>query len=465
MATISSLGVGSGLDLSGLLDKLDSAERLKLQPLTTQKTEQQSRLSAYGRLGSALTKLQTAAKALGDAATFQAVTSTISGSGVTAAAKSDAVVGSYTVKVDTLAQAQSLATTGVADQQADLGSGTLTISQGSGSAQKTLTVNLAATASSLEDVRDAINSQGGGVTASIVNDGDATAPYRLVLSSTSTGTDAQMTVGFSGTGQLGSLLGYAYDSAGVGSGAMSETVAASNAKLEVNGITIQRQSNVAEDVVQGVTLSLSEAGASHVLTVARDSASIKSSVSGFVDAYNSLQSTISSLTAYDSETKTAGDLLGDATLRNVQTQLRGVLTGALSGGSLARLSDAGVELQLGGKLQIDDEKLGKLVDGDLSALSTFFAGSSSGDGLGDKLGSTLDSILGSGGILASATDGIKAQVKSIDQRYARMDDSITATIERYRKQFSQLDSMLTQMNATTTYLTQQFNALNAQLKG
>lgn len=448
MASISSLGVGSGLDLSGLLDQLDSAERLKLQPITTQKKAQQTKLSAYGRLESALGKLQDAAKKLADGKTFQAVTSSITGTGVTAAAKSDAVAGRYEVAVTRLAQSQSLASIGVADRTADLGAGTLTITQGGGATQKTLTVTLEAGASSLEDLRDAINKQNGGVSASIVNDGSAT-PHRLVLTSKNTGTDAQMTV----SGDFSGVLN------------LTETVPARNAELKVNGIDISSQSNLVEGAVQGVSLSLSAEGGSHVLTVERDSAAIKSSVTGFVDAWNSLQSTVSSLTAYNADTQVAGDLLGDATLRSVQSQLRNVLTASLGEGALSRLTDLGIELELKGTLKVDSDKLGGLLTSDLASVSGFFAGVGTGEGLADKLSSTLDAALKDGGALDTVSKGVEARIKALGERSARMEESISATVERYRKQFTQLDLMLSQMNATTSYLTQQFDALNAQLKG
>ncbi|CAD5379324.1 Flagellar hook-associated protein fliD [Pseudomonas sp. OF001] len=448
MASISSLGVGSGLDLSGLLDQLDSAERLKLQPVTQQKKAQQAKLSAYGRLESALTKVQDAAKKLGDSKTFQAVTSSITGTGVTAAAKSDAVAGRYEVAVTNLAQAQSLASVGLADRTTDLGAGTLTITQGSGATQKTLTVTLDANASSLEDLRDAINKQNGGVSASIVNDGSAT-PHRLVLTAKDTGTDARMTV----TGDYGGVLN------------LSEKVEARNAALKVNGIDISSQSNMVEGAVQGVSLSLSEAGGSHVLTVARDSAAIKSAVTGFVDAWNSLQGTVSSLTAYNADTQVAGDLLGDATLRGVHSQLRNVLTASLGEGALTRLADVGIELELKGTLKLDGSKLDGLISGDLMSVSGFFAGVGTADGLADKLSSTLETVLKDGGALDTVSKGVEGRIKSLDERYARMEESISATVERYRKQFTQLDLMLSEMNATTSYLTQQFDALNAQLNG
>lgn len=270
-----------------------------------------------------------------------------------------------------------------------------------------------------------------------------------MLTAKDTGTDAQMTV----TGDYGGVLN------------LSEKVEARNAALKVNGIDISSQSNMVEGAVQGVSLSLSEAGGSHVLTVARDSAAIKSAVTGFVDAWNSLQGTVSSLTAYNADTQVAGDLLGDATLRGVHSQLRNVFTASLGEGALTRLADVGIELELKGTLKLDGSKLDGLISGDLMSVSGFFAGVGTADGLADKLSSTLETVLKDGGALDTVSKGVEGRIKSLDERYARMEESISATVERYRKQFTQLDLMLSEMNATTSYLTQQFDALNAQLNG
>lgn len=458
MATISSLGIGSGLNLSGLLSQLQTAEQAKLEPITTQKTELQSKLSAYGRLQSALTSLQTAVSKLNYAKTFQAVTTSVSGSSLNAAVSGSAVAGNYAVNVTQLAQAQSLATSGVADQTADLGTGTLSISFPN-STKTALSIDLTTGAHSLQAVRDAINAQGAGVTASIVNDGSST-PYRLVLTSSS-GTQSAMSVSVSGgSGQLASM--FSYDSVSK-TGSMAETVAAKDAALSVNGIGITSQSNVVSGAVQGVTLSLTATGASQV-TVATDSTSIKSAVTGFVDAYNSLQTTVSSLSSYDSTTKKAGDLLGDSTLRSIQSRLRSVMGNALSSGSLTRLSDLGITQQLGGQLKVDSTKLDGLVGSNLSALSDFFTGGASGDGFASRMGGVLGGVLNTDGTLDSVTKGVNGQIKSLDDSYAKMSDRITATVEHYRTQFSQLDSLISQMNSTSTYLTQQFNALAAQTK-
>ncbi|GHA84493.1 flagellar filament capping protein FliD [Modicisalibacter luteus] len=451
MASISSLGIGSGMDLNGLLGQLESAERQKLTPITAQKSSYNAKISAFGKLESALDKFQQAAAKLNNADAFRAVKSSVTGDAFTAAADTTAVAGTYKISVSQLAQAHSLASTGVADKTAELGAGTMSITMGG----ETMDVSIVDGESSLEDIRDAINTKEGGATASIINDGGAT-PYRLVLTSKSTGTDSAMSVAISGNTQLNAD----------GSNTLVETVAAQDAKLSVNGIGVTSQSNSVKEAVQGVTLNLTktiDAATPETLTISQDSEAITKNIQSFVDAYNSLKTTMDSLTSYNAETGSAGQLLGDNTMRSVETRLRSVMTGSLGEGSLQMLSDIGVELKLDGKLEVNTEKLDELVANSPEGLSRFFGGSETVDGFSDKLEATLKTMLDDKGMLDNATSGLKDRISSLDDRYDRVESSINSTIERYRKQFADMDMLVSQMNSTMSYLSQQFEAMNAQL--
>ncbi|MFW6345673.1 MAG: flagellar filament capping protein FliD, partial [Halomonas sp.] len=186
MASISSLGVGSGLDLSGLLDQLRSSERQKLQPITQQKGAEQAKISAYGRLQSGLDKLQQSVAKLNDASLYGQLGASVEGGDFTATASAEAAPGRYEVAVVNTARAGSLASAGVASASEPLvgpGGDTLTLSF---AGQDDVAIDLAAGAT-LADIRDAINARGdAGVSASIVNDGSASG-QRLVLGSTATG--------------------------------------------------------------------------------------------------------------------------------------------------------------------------------------------------------------------------------------------------------------------------------------
>lgn len=447
MATISALGVGSGMDLNGLLDQLQQAERQRLQPLTQQKESHQAKISAYGRLEGALSQFQSSVNALKDASLFQSNKSSVSGSSVTAAAGADAQAGTYSVNVSQLARAYSVATGGVAERDSNLGAGSVSFTLGNGDE---FSVNVDAQNSSLESIRDAINESDSGVRASIVNDGSGT-PHRLVFNSTETGSDAAITdIQFGG--DLAAEL--AVDN--------TTEVTARNASLTINGINVTSQTNRVEGAIQDVTLNLDEEGESTV-SVERDIEGGKKAVNDFVKAFNSLQSTMSNMTRFNSETGESGALLGDNALRRVQSELRNVLGSAVEGNDLRMLSDLGISRQLNGTLEVDEARLDDVVANNLSGVTGFFAGTESSDGLGAMLSGSLENILDKNGPIATATDGLKSMIERLDERYMRMERNIDSTIDRYRTQFSQLDSMIANMNSTSSYLMQQFDAMNAQL--
>lgn len=450
MATISSLGIGSGLDLNGLLDQLNAAERKKLEPIKMQQKNHQAKISAYGKLQSALTKLQEAAAKLNDPKFFQNVSSNVVGSGVKAAAKSDAPPGRYSVNVEQLATAQSIVANGVESRTAQLGAGQVTLTLGNGTTKE---VAIDPAKSSLEDIRKAINDSKSGVTATIVNDGSGT-PHRLVLTSNKTGTEAAVTAEFSGA--LADRLGAVAD----------VTVSAQNASLTVNGIAITSQTNQVEGAIQGVTLDLEEKtkeDGSVTVVVERNTLAIREGISGFVKAYNDLRKTIGELTSFNADTGAAGELLGDGALRTVESRLRGVLSGGVGQGELRMLSDIGITLQRDGTLKLDEEKMSGLVAANPQALANFFAGENKAGGLSGKLGETLDQVLRDRGLLDNAKRGLESRITSLKDRHERMERSIEQTIQRYRVQFGQLDAMIANMNQVSDYLFQQFDIMNAQL--
>ncbi|MGC3874990.1 flagellar filament capping protein FliD [Halomonas sp. GXIMD04776] len=456
MASISSLGIGSGMDLNGLVDQLESAERQQLTPIVQQQKSYQAQISAFGRLESALDKFQQAAATLNDADSFRSVKSNMSGDAMTATVGTKAVAGTYDIAVTELAQAHSLASSGVSDKTEKLGAGNLSIQVG----DEKIDIDISEGKSSLASIRDAINAKEGGVTASIINDGGSE-PYRLVLTSKNTGVDSKMTVAASGNPRLEALLIHNESNS-----TMEQTVAPKNAALTVNGIAITSQSNRVEEAIQGVTLNLDKVtgtGEKERLTVSQDSEAITKNVQDFVDAYNTLQKTMDGLTSYDKKSGVAGQLLGDSTMRGVESRLRNVMGNPLDGDGLKRLFDVGIELKLDGKLEVDSEKLEALVAESPESLSRFFGGNDTQDGFSDILETTVKTMLDEGGLLSNATSGLEKRIEGLGDRYSRTEERIDATVARYRKQFAQMDTLVAQMNSTMSYLGQQFDAMNAQL--
>ena len=489
MALVTSLGSASGLPLATLLSNITVAENAPLNALTNQQTAYNSKLSAYGTIQSALSALQTAAAQLGNPTLFQSVTPTSSAPAVlNATAGTTAASGSYLINVSQLAQAQSLATPGVANTATTIGSGTVTLQFGSVSggtldpvtgkysgaaftadptrAAASITIN--SNNSSMAGIRDAINQNKAlGATASIVNDGSST-PNRLVLTSNATGATSVMRISVSGDAALSNLL--ANDPAGTQN--MQQTVEAKNAQMTVNGIAVTSASNTVKEAVQGVTMTLSGTGSS-TLSLQNNTASVQTAITNFVTAYNSLQTVSKQLTAFtadaNSHTYSQAPLAGDSTLRNIQMQIRDAMNTpqpplAGSGAPLTMMAQIGVAFQADGTMAVDSTKLTAALNSNLSGVQNLFSSVSGKTGVGSTMSTLLTSFTASNGPLKTATNGLNSSLKTLATQMTSTQAVISTTIARYTKQFTDLDSLVASMNQTANYLTQQFAAIDGSSK-
>jgi len=393
-AITSTTGVASGLDVDAIVTALVTGESGTLTKLTQQQTAYNAKVSAYGTLTSALSTFQTAIAKLSTASGFNSLLAKASDSSVfTATATSNATVGSYSVNVSQLAQQQKLSSSGFASTNSAIGSGTLTISFGSydsgtntfsaNGAGSTTSINITSGNNTLSGVRDAINAAGAGVTATIINDGSTN---RLVVTSTATGTSNSIKIDVTdsdgnSTDATG-LSQLAYDpTATVGSGKnMTEKQAAKDALLTIDGIAVTKSSNTITDAIDGVTLKLvkESAGSNVSLDVTKDTTTVQASVQAFVDAYNALDSKIRTLTKFVAVDSTSnGELLGDSTARAISTQLKNIMTQAVTGaGSYTTLSQIGVAFQSDGTLKLDTTKLATAMDSNFSDIAALFSTSS-----------------------------------------------------------------------------------------
>lgn len=467
MATISSLGAGTDLDLQSLYDSLETSEKTRLTPITTQQTSYKAKLTAWGIVQTSLEKLQTAADKLKDTSNIASTKVSSTNTAFTATLANDASAGNYSVEVSQLAKAQSLLSKSATSKDTDLGdssltSRTITIAQ---SGQTTpMTVTLSNDQTSLTDIRDAINKQQGSVTASIIKSDDST--YYLSLTSRDTGTSNAMTV----TTDDSSLAQYISYDASSSSNGMTEQVAAADAKLTINGVAITRSSNTITDAPEGVTLALTKTniGSPETLTVSKDNQPMVDAVQAYVDAYNSLQTTIANQTKYtavdqgsSSQNTSNGDLLGDGTLRNIQTRLRSALSTSQSGGDFSLLSQIGVTQDINGKLTVDSTKLNKALDEKSTSVVTFLSGDGKTTGFATQASNLLESMLASDGSIQRAEDGINTSLKRLSDQYDQVTTQIEATMARYKAQFTSLSTLVSSMTQTGNYLTQQFNAMSS----
>ena len=467
MASISSLGIGSGLKLSDILDSLTAAEKATLTPITKQQTSYTAKLSAYGTLKSSLEAFQTANTALSKADLFTATTTASSTTAFSATTTGNAIVGKYTINVTQLAQAQTLTTKATqADNKTVIATSdsVLTIQQGGG--KEPVTINISAANSSLTGMRDAINNAKAGVSASIINVGGA---YRLSITSNDSGLDNAMTLSVSGDSALQNFMGY-NGTKGDTSNGMTESVTAQNAELTVNNVAIVNSSNTISDALEDITLNLNDVtSGNQTLTVTQDTTKAQAAVKAWVTAYNALQDTFSSLTKYtavdvgsDSQDTSNGALIGDTTLRTIQTQLKSALSNTLSSSAYKTLAQIGVTSDPStGQLNVDDNKLSAALKKDSSGVGALIVGDGKKTGITTTIGNNLTSWLSSTGIIQAAKEGFSKTLNKLTKDYNAASDLIDVKVARYKDQFTQLDVLMTSLNNTSSYLTQQFESTSS----
>ena len=390
---IAAPGIGSNLDVNLIVSQLVALERQPVTVLNQREAGIQSKITAFGALKGSLSSFQTAARGLSDAGRFLAFKATSGDATVaTVSASSIASAANYTLDVTTLAQAQKLTATGQASSSAAIGSGTLTFDFGTisggtfdsvsgkytgagfasnGAGSKTVTIG--SSNNSLQGIRDAINSAQIGVTASIVNDGNATAPYRLVLSSDNQGLANSLKISVSGDVALSDLL--TQDPAAVGTQHLAQSIAAQNATFKVDGVAISKSTNTISDVIAGVTITLQTPASSTTLAVTRDTQTVQSSVQAFVKAYNDVNKNLSDASAFNAASQRGAILQGDSAVRNIQSQIRNTLTSTLTGlnGGISLLSEIGVSFQKDGSLALDSAKLQSAINSNFSDIAGLFA--------------------------------------------------------------------------------------------
>jgi flagellar hook-associated protein 2 len=463
MASISTLGIGSGLDLSTILDNLETAEKATLTPISNQQSSYTAKLSAYGTLKSALVSFQTANTALNSADLFTSTTTSSSSSAFSATTTGSAIAGKYTINVSQLAQAQTLTTKSAQpDSKTAIASADsiITIQQGGG--KDPVQINVSAANSSLSGIRDAINKSDSGVSASIINVGNG--QYRLSITANDTGSDNAMSISVSGDSALQSFMGY--DASGTSNG-MEESVTAQNAKLTVNNVAIENSSNTISDALEDITLNLNDTTTGNqTLTIAKDTSKAESAINSWVTAYNSLQDTFASLTKYtsvdvgsDTQDTSNGALLGDSTLRTIQSQLKSMLSSSTGSSTYRTLAQIGITSDPStGELSVDSTKLESALKTNSSDIKDMFVGDGKTTGITTAMGSNLTSWLSTTGIIQAATDGVSKTLNNLTQQYNDASTRIDNLMARYKAQFTQLDVMMSSLNSTSSYLTQQFDS-------
>lgn len=438
--TVSLNGLVSGYDTQSIINALVSVASSNLRNMESDLTVQRTRLKLYQTFNGLVDDLNSAITGINSINELTALAATSSNESVlTASISGDSFPGSYQILVNNLAIAETSTSQGFADPSDTIGTGDIEITIGSGDPQ---TISIDGSNNTLEGVAAEINAQASGVTAYVINTGVGANPYKLMITSEDTGTEAAFTID-PGTTSL----------------VFTETVSAEDADIEVNGESIVSGSNTISDIVPGVTLDLLSVSATEVtLTVNRDLEGIQANIQGFVDAYNEVMEFINEQFDYNESTG-AGVLSGDSTLRYIQRSIQQVVGSTFnSSNDIQSLSMMGIKTESDGSLSINSTELLDALSENYAESMDLFTGE---DAFLSTLEGRLDIFLDSvDGTLKTKTDSIESIIETLEDSIVDEQDRIDQLEERLIQQFARMESILSQFNSTEQYLDALFTVQN-----
>jgi len=478
-------GIGSGLDIQGIVKALVDADGApKTAQLSRIEKASTTKITALGSFSGALSNFQSVLDKLNSPEVYTKRTAT-SGSptNFSVSATSKAASGNYDVQVFNLAQSSKVALRGQDNAVDAIGTGTMTITAG----DTALDIDISDANSSLSGIRDAINAAGEdkGISATIVTDPGGTGGSRLVLSSSKAGTGNDIAVSVStDVGDTGNLADLAYTPPATTD--FTATLAdplnpreprvisyARDANLAIDGLAISSSTNTISDAVDGVTITLKAAqsqeaiddGSSIRLGVGEDKAGVKASLQSFVDGYNAMMKSISSLTKVtpvggDNVEPLAAALVGDSSVRSLTSAVRGEL-GAPGKGDVRILADLGITTKRDGTLELDSKKLDDVLDNNFDGLSEFLAGD---NGLMGRLDAKIEPYTKSGGILEGRTTSLQNTIDNVDTQREELTLRLGKLEARLLSQFNAMDTLVANLSSTSDYLTGQLANLPGVVK-
>jgi len=436
-------GVGSGLDINGIVSQLMALERQPVYKLESKVRGYESQLSAFGKIRSALSSFESAMEGLGSLDKFKVYSTSSSDDDVlTASADSNAAAGIYSMEVTRLAQNHKLGSSEI--DKADLFSGNLAITV-DGSLLSIDTSGL-----TLEGIRNAINEDSGnpGVTATIINTGGDN--QRLILTADESGTAKSITVDETTlsndtSGPGASALGLTIanrDKNGVLLGSIAEL----DANYSIDGYALTSASNEVSGAIDGISFNLKDIGTS-TLSLNRDTDEIKENVQEFVKAYNNLYSTLNDLGK--------GELQGDSSVRSIQSAIRGVYTTAPTGltGTYTALVQLGLNSDsTTGELSLDSSDLETALDTDFQSVAELFAHDD--QGFAYRLSDIAGTLLENNGVVHSREEGLRSRIDDAEDDIISLESRLEYKEAALRAKYASLDSLIGSMQSTMSFVSQ-----------
>lgn len=480
VGSLSSAGLGSGLDVNGIVQSLLAIEARPLDQLKEQATGLNTQISTFGKLQSLFSGMRDKANALTSLTVWDSTTATVAdATAIKVATGTGSIAGNYSVNVQTLAAGQTVVSSAFASATSELSFGSLSIELGAWSGTPTdtftpksgtsaVTIDIAEGQTSLEAIRDQINGAGAGVVASIVTDATGA---RLSIRSKDTGAENAFRITATETFDDGDaaagLSALSFDLLG-GPSQLTRKQTATNAQVQVNGIDVSSASNTLDNVVDGLTITLLKQTTAAVdVTVAGDTAGIKTRITDFVTAYNELNNFLRQQTAYNADTKVAGPLQGDASAVGLGNRLRSVLNEASSASaSWARLADVGVTMGKDGALSVDNTKLDAALVNlpELEKLLATDGADAASSGFMRRYKDLADAALASDGTFTTRNDSLQSRLRRNEQNQDHMQQRLDQIEARLRRQYTALDKTMSSMNGLASYVAQQM-ALLAKTTG
>jgi flagellar hook-associated protein 2 len=464
MATMSSPGIGSNLDVKSIVSQLVAIEKQPLEKLKLQAAATQTKISTFGQIKSLVSGLQDAVGKLTSVTGWNAVTASSSdASFVTASAIGGTQPTSFNVEVQTLAKAQASYSAALLPVGGAIGAGTLRLeigkwagavfTPGSGTP---VDITVSAT-DTVSDIASKINGANAGVTATILSDASG---ERLLLRGKNTGVDAGYRLSVTADADTNPADALGLSRLVVGSITNQD---ATDAAATINGIPVTSSTNTFANKVSGVTFTaVKETTAPVTITIAKDNSAVQKNIEAFVKAYNDVNSILNEATKFDAATKTGGLLQGDTTALALQGALRAAVQSVTTGSSaFTRLSDIGLSVLRGGNLEINGSRLSTALE-NTDQLRAMFSStaSGSGEGIAVRIRSLTTTLLASDGFFSSKDSTLKRVLDNNSRDQTRLNEKVSRVEAALNRRYTALDGQIASLNSLNSYLTQQITQWN-----
>ncbi len=434
-------GIVSGIDTDSLIDKLVAAASVPMTVMQEDVDELEELDDSYDEIATLIETAKTALEAIDSTADMRAATGTSSDEdAVAVTTDGTAVTGRYSIEVSAIAASETEVSQAYADKSSTgvVPEGTLSITY----AGTTTALTIDSTNSSLEDIADLINENISGVAAYIMDTGDATSPYRLVIAGLDTGSDNTITVDTSGlTGTTGTVPSF------------TETSTATDATLTVNGITVTHADNDVDGVIEGITFNINEVTTSPVtIDVDTDIDTTVANIQGFVDAYNAVRKYINTHRAYDSENSIKGEFVGESLVVNMMRSMQTAVSSAYSTGSTyTSLASIGFETQQDGTIELDTDALEAALEAAPGEVGQLFETDS--DGFGDAFKAVIEMYADEDeGFIATRQEAINDQIDVLEEDIEDFETRMEAYEARLQQQFLAMELAMAEMQDAAAQL-------------